>query len=81
MIITNKIESYEKIIELGLNRFPEKIFKANELAKINGLTSKMENVCAPCEEVLPDIIANERNDTRWCDEHRGSCVFWLRRLS
>ena len=31
MKITNKIESYEKIIELELNRFPEKIFKANQI--------------------------------------------------
>lgn len=30
MKITNKIESYNKIIELGLNRFPEKIFKSSQ---------------------------------------------------
>jgi len=36
MKISNKIESYEKIIELGLNRFPEKIFKGNELTNIKG---------------------------------------------
>ena len=29
MEINNKLESYDKIIELGLNRFPEKIFKKN----------------------------------------------------
>ena len=34
MKIKNKIESYNKIIELGLNRFPEKIFKANEINKV-----------------------------------------------
>lgn len=34
MKITNKIESYEKIIELGLNRFPEKIFKHSEINEV-----------------------------------------------
>lgn len=34
MKIKNKIESYNKIIELGLNRFPEKIFKAHEINKV-----------------------------------------------
>ena len=34
MKISNKIESYEKIVELGLNRFPEKIFKRNELSAV-----------------------------------------------
>ena len=31
MKITNKIESYNKIIELNLNRFPEKVFKKGEV--------------------------------------------------
>ena len=34
MKISNKIESYEKITELGLNKFPEKIFKNNEINEI-----------------------------------------------
>ena len=34
MKITNKIESYNKIIELGLNRFPEKIFKSSEINQV-----------------------------------------------
>ena len=34
MKITNKIESYNKIIELGLNRFPEKIFKSSEINEL-----------------------------------------------
>ena len=34
MKIINKIESYNKIIELGLNRFPEKIFKASEINEV-----------------------------------------------
>lgn len=35
MVIKNKIESYEKIIELNLNRFPEKIFTKNNIEDIN----------------------------------------------
>ena len=35
MKITNKIESYNKIIELGLNRFPEKIFKSSQISEVN----------------------------------------------
>lgn len=34
MKITNKIESYNKIIELGLNRFPEKIFKSSQTNEV-----------------------------------------------
>lgn len=34
MKITNKIESYNKIIELGLNHFPEKIFKSSQLNEV-----------------------------------------------
>jgi len=34
MKIKNKLESYNKIIELGLNRFPEKIFKANQIREV-----------------------------------------------
>ena len=34
MKIKNKIESYEKIMELGLNRFPEKIFKYTQIDEV-----------------------------------------------
>lgn len=34
MKISNKLESYNKIIELGLNRFPEKIFKSSEINEV-----------------------------------------------
>lgn len=30
MIINNKIESIKKINELGLNKFPEQLFRENE---------------------------------------------------
>ena len=34
MKIYNKLESYGKIIELGLNRFPEKIFKSSQINEV-----------------------------------------------
>ena len=40
MIITNKIESYNKIIELGLNRFPEKIFKSSQINEVQEFINK-----------------------------------------
>lgn len=39
MKITNKIESYNKIIELGLNRFPEKIFKSSQIEEVQDFVS------------------------------------------
>lgn len=40
MKIANKIESYEKIRELDLNRFPEKVFKANQIDGVKEFISK-----------------------------------------
>lgn len=40
MKIASKIESYEKIIELGLNRFPEKIFKTNQTEEVKEFIKK-----------------------------------------
>lgn len=40
MKIRNKIESHNKIIELNLNRFPEKIFKSLEINLINDFIKK-----------------------------------------
>ena len=34
MKIRNKIESYKAIIELNLNRFPEAVFKKNDLSEV-----------------------------------------------
>ena len=34
MKIINKLESYNKIVELGLNRFPEKIFKSSQISEV-----------------------------------------------
>ena len=36
MIINNKIESLEKIIELNLNKFSEKLFKKGDVNEILG---------------------------------------------
>ena len=40
MKISNKIESYEKIMELDLNRFPEKVFKANQIDEVKDFILK-----------------------------------------
>lgn len=40
MVIKNKIESYEKIIELGLNRFPEKIFNEGDIDSVKNFINK-----------------------------------------
>lgn len=40
MIIKNKIESINKINELGLNKFPEELFKVNEIDKVKRFLEK-----------------------------------------
>ena len=40
MKISNKIESYNKIIELGLNHFPEKIFKSSQINEVEDFVKK-----------------------------------------
>ncbi len=47
---------------VGVEIIKEAVDSANGLAKANGLTDKMQNICAPCESVLPDIIKNARKD-------------------
>ena len=37
---------------------------ADELCRMNGLTGKMVNLCADCGEVLADLIAKERAESR-----------------
>ena len=41
----------------GIEIVKEAVDAGNVLAKENGLSSKVENVCAPCEEELPKLIA------------------------
>ena len=40
MKISNKIESYNEIVERGLNRFPEKIFKVTEINEIKAFINQ-----------------------------------------
>lgn len=40
MIINNKLESIAKINELGLNKFPEKLFRENEEPKVQEFINK-----------------------------------------
>ena len=40
MIINNKIESYNKIIELNLNKFPEKLFESHNVDEIEKFLDK-----------------------------------------
>ncbi len=47
---------------IGVEIVPEAVKAANELKKLNGLEDKMQNICAPCEEVLPEIIEYERQN-------------------
>ncbi len=42
---------------IGIEIVKEAVDSANILAKENGLESKMENICAPCEDVLPSVIS------------------------
>ncbi len=45
---------------IGIEIVPEAVKAANELKKLNGLSGKMQNICAPCEDVLPEIVCNEK---------------------
>lgn len=45
---------------IGIEIVPEAVKAANELKELNGLSDKMQNICALCEEVLPNIIESEK---------------------
>ena len=47
---------------IGVEIIKEAVDAADNLAKENGLSDKMQNICAPCEAVLPDIIKNAKKD-------------------
>ncbi|MBO5926757.1 MAG: 23S rRNA (uracil(1939)-C(5))-methyltransferase RlmD, partial [Clostridia bacterium] len=47
---------------IGIEIVNEAVLSANELAKINNLSDKMVNICAPCELVLPEIIEKEKQN-------------------
>ena len=44
---------------IGIEIIKEAVDCADSLKKLNGLDGKMENICAPCEDVLPQIINSE----------------------
>ncbi len=45
---------------IGIEIVKEAVASADELRKINKLCDKMVNFCAPCEEILPDVITAEK---------------------
>ena len=45
---------------IGIEIVPEAVACADELARINGLTDKIRNFQGKCEEILPDIMEEER---------------------
>lgn len=47
---------------IGIEIIKEAVDCADSLKKINGLWEKMENICAPCEEALPEILAREKEN-------------------
>lgn len=49
---------------IGVEIVREAVDCADELCRMNGLTGKMVNLCADCGEVLADLIAKERAESR-----------------
>ena len=47
---------------IGVEIVPEAVQCANELAAMNGLEDKISNNLGKCEEILPDIIAKEKQE-------------------
>ncbi len=45
---------------IGVEIIPEAVECANDLAKINKLDHKITNYCGKCEDILPQIIADEK---------------------
>lgn len=45
---------------IGIEIVKEAVNIADSVAKKNGLSDKITNYCASCEDVLPSIVANER---------------------
>ncbi|MBQ3235700.1 MAG: 23S rRNA (uracil(1939)-C(5))-methyltransferase RlmD [Clostridia bacterium] len=46
----------------GIEIVKEAVLSANKLVKDNGLASKVDNICAPCEEELPKLIEKLRQN-------------------
>lgn len=47
---------------IGIEIIPEAVDLANQLAKQNGLSEKISNYQGKCEDILPDIIAKEKQN-------------------
>ena len=50
---------------IGIEIVKEAVESANRLKAVNHIDN-MENICAPCEKVLPDILARERSGGSRC---------------
>lgn len=51
---------------IGIEIVKEAVDSAESLRFLNGLENKMENICAPCEDVLPDVLKRERENGSRC---------------
>ena len=51
---------------IGIEIVKEAVEIADKLKADNALEDKMENVCAPCEEVLPNILKREKESGAKC---------------
>ena len=51
---------------IGIEIVKEAVECADKVKEMNGLDGKMENICAACEDVLPDIIAKEKAENAKC---------------
>ncbi len=49
---------------IGIEIISEAVNIANDLAKDNGLESKIKNYCGKCEDLLPKIVEEERENGR-----------------
>ena len=64
MKISNKVESYNKIIELGLNHFPERIFNSSQINEVEDfIKSKGCMEDGHASERVVDLIENIVNGT------------------
>lgn len=46
----------------GIEIVKEAVENADELAKLNGLSDKIQNFCGKCEDILPKLIKKEKNN-------------------
>ncbi len=47
---------------IGIEVASEAVAFADEVKKVNGLEDKMQNILGKCEDILPDIVRNERKE-------------------